>query len=104
MDLEEFITTSLISIKKGIRDANQKISKEDGKTLSVDDDIQYQINHDSKGIKFDIAVIISNEKETKGNGKIKIAVVDIGGGKALSSKEEHISRISFEVEAFKSVH
>jgi len=104
MELEEFITTTLLSIKKGIRGANLKISADDKKTLGVDGTIQYQINHDSKGIKFDIAVTASNEKETEGGGKIRIAVIDVGGGKTLSSKEEHVSRISFEVEAFKSVH
>lgn len=104
MELEEFITTTLLSIKKGIRGANLKISEEDGKTLGIDDTIQYQINHDSKGVKFDVAVTVSNESETEGGGKIRVAVVDIGGGKTITSKEEHISRISFEIEAFKSVH
>jgi len=104
MELEEFITTTLLSIKKGIRNANLKISEDDGKTLGVDDTIHYEIDRNNKGIKFDIAVTISNEKETEGGGKIRVAVVDIGGGKTLTTSEEHISRISFEVGAFNSVH
>ncbi len=103
MELEEFITTTLLSIKKGIQEANICISKQKGKTLGIDDDIQYEIHRESKGIKFDIAVTVSNEKEAEGGGKIKVAVLDIGGGKTTTSKEEHISRISFEVSAFKSV-
>lgn len=104
MELDEFITTSLLSIKKGIRNANLNISEGEGKTLGIDDTIQYHIDHTSKGVKFDVAVTVSNEKETEGGGKIRVAVIDIGGGKTLTSKEEHISRISFEVGAFKSVH
>jgi hypothetical protein len=71
MDLDQFITTTLLSIKKGIR--------------------------------FDVAVTVSTEKESIGGGKIKIAVVDIGGDKTSASREEYISRISFEIDPFKRV-
>ena len=104
MELEEFITTTLLSIKEGIHNANIKIAENDGKKLGVDETIQYEIDRDNKGIKFDVAVTVSGEKATEGGGKIRVAVLDIGGGKTSSSKEEHVSRISFEVSAFKSVH
>jgi|SRR3989344_4698782 len=104
MELEDFITTTLLSIKKGIRNANIKISEIDGKTLGVDETIQYEIDRDSKGIKFDVAVTVNSEKGTKGGGGIRVAVVDIGTERKSTSKEEHISRISFEVDVFKSVH
>ncbi len=104
MELEDFITTTLLSIKKGIRNANIKIAENDGKKLGVDETIQYEIDAESKGIKFDVAVTVSGAKATEGGGKIRVAVVDIGGGKSSSSKEEHASRISFEVSAFRSVH
>ncbi len=104
MELEDFITMTLLSIKKGIRNANVKIAENDGKKLGVDETIQYEIDRDNKGIKFDIAVTVSGEKATEGGGKIRVAVVDVGGGKTSSSKEERVSRISFEVSAFKSVH
>lgn len=104
MELEEFITTTLLGIKNGIRSANIKIAENDGKKLGIDDTIQYQIDRDDKkGIKFDIAVTVSGEKATEGGGKIRVAVVNVGGGVTSSSKEEHISRISFEVGAFKRV-
>ena len=97
MELEEFITTTLFSIKKGIKDANIKIAKDDGTSS------QYEINRDSKGIEFDVAVTVSSEKGSEGGGKIKIAVVDVGGTTNSFLKEEYVSRISFEVKPFNSV-
>jgi len=98
MELEEFITTTLFSIKKGISDANIKIAEVSGERC------QYEISPGGKGIKFDVAVTVSNEKESEGGGKVKIAVVDIGGGINSLSKEEHVSRIIFEVKPFNSVN
>lgn len=104
MELDNFITTTLLSIKKGIRDANIKICENDGKKLGIDDTIQYEIDRGSKGIKFDIAVTVNKEDASEGGGKIRVAVIDIGGNTNISTKEEKVSRISFEVNPFKSVH
>lgn len=104
MELEEFITTTLLSIKKGINVANIKIAEDNGKELGVDETIQYEIDSESKGIKFDIAVTVSSETTGNGGGGIKVAVVNIGASVTSASAQEHISRISFEVDAFKSVH
>ena len=107
MELEEFIKTTLLNIKKGIREANSKIAKENGLELGKDQNAQqYQINGHgmSKGIKFDIALIVTKEKGADGGGKIRVAVLDIGGKKTSASKEEHVSRISFDVDAFQDIN
>ena len=104
MELDDFITTTLLSIKKGIRNANTKIAEDDGKKLGIDATIQYEIDRGNKGIKFDVAVTASGEKAVEGGGKIQVAVMNIGGSGSSSSKEEHVSRISFEINPFKSVH
>ncbi|MBX4197848.1 hypothetical protein KW782_00770 [Candidatus Parcubacteria bacterium] len=104
MELEDFITTTLLEIQRGIRNANIKIAKEAGKKLGVDETIQYQIDRGNKGIKFDVAVTVSNEKGGEGGGKIKVAVIDVGGSKTTASKEEYVSHITFEVNPFRSVH
>jgi hypothetical protein len=103
MDLDQFITTTLFSIKKGINNANVQIAKDAGKTLGVDATIQYEIDRQNKGIRFDVAVTVSAEKGAKGGGKIRVAVIDVGGNKTSSTKEEYVSRISFEVSPFSSV-
>jgi hypothetical protein len=104
MELEKFITVTLLNIKKGIQNANIKIAEDISKTLGDDETIQYQIDREGKGIKFDIAITVSNERNLKGGGEIRVAVLNLGGGKSSDSKEEHVSRISFEVDAFRSVH
>ena len=110
MELSEFITETLLDIKKGIHEANVKIAEMNGKVLGMDATIQYEIEathnrEKNKGIHFDVAVVVSNESGTKGGGKITIPVLNIGGGAEGSTaiKEERVSRISFEVSAFSSV-
>lgn len=110
MELSEFITETLLDIRNGIHTANIKIAEADGKTLGKDATIQYQIEsthsrEKNKGIHFDVAVVVSNEQGAKGGGKITIPVLNIGGGAEgnIASKEERVSRISFEVSAFNFV-
>ena len=102
MELEEFITTTLMNIKRGIRKANEQVAKDEGKTLGLDASIVFQLSEKEKngGIKFDVAVTVSNEKKKEGGGKIRVAVVDVGGGKESSAKEERMSRISFSIDPF----
>ena len=104
MELEDFITKTLLSIKKGINNTNIQLAKLDGKVLGVDESIQYEISKNKKGIHFDIAITVSNKDGLEGQGKINVAIIDINGTKSSSSLEEKASRISFEVEPFRSVH
>jgi hypothetical protein len=106
MELEEFITTTLLSIKRGIRAANVASAEDEGKILGEDATIQYQIDKKEKngGINFDVAVTVSNGSKKQGGGKIRVAVLDVGGEKSSSSQEEHVSRISFSIDPFRSVH
>lgn len=108
MELEEFIEKTLISIKKGINNANFKIAEDDGKVLGKDAVVQYIMTPNnrekrSQMIRFDIAVTVGSEKASEGGGKIKIAVADLGGTKGSISKEESISRIIFEVSPYRDI-
>ncbi len=84
MDLEEFITTTLVSIRKGIAGANK-------------DTKAYKITPEDKVVNFDIAVEVSKEGKTEGGGGLKIHIVEAKLGKGHTNKESNVSRINFTV-------
>jgi len=84
MDLEDFISTTLISIRKGIAGANKE-------------EKMYKIIPENKVVNFDIAVEVSKEGKAGGGGGIKIHVVEANLGKEQTNKESNVSRINFTV-------
>ena len=108
MELDKFIEETLINIQRGIKNANIKIAKDEGKQERTNGEMQYMLNGPQQGRKdgivFDVAVTVTSEKSTDGGGKINVAsVVSLGGGKSVSGSEEHVSRIKFEIDPFNSV-
>ncbi|NQV93093.1 hypothetical protein HQ403_01185 [Candidatus Kaiserbacteria bacterium] len=99
MDLEKFISETLISIKKGLRSANEELV-EDGKTLGKDAIATFLIGTDvSEKISFDIAVTVSEEKGKKGGGEIKVMSVGVGGSLDKTEMQQSISRIKFNIQS-----
>jgi len=101
MDLEKFIKETLISIKRGLRSANEELV-EKGKTLGKDTTAAFLIGPDgSEKISFDVAVTVSEKNEKKGGGEIKVMSVGIGGGRGKVETQESVSRIKFSVHSSK---
>lgn len=84
MDLEDFIATTLVSIRKGIATANKESKL-------------YKITPEDKVVNFDIAVEVSKEAKTGGGGGVRIHVVEAKVGKDNTRKESNVSRINFTV-------
>jgi hypothetical protein len=101
MELDQFIETTLVSIKKGIGSANVKIAEMEGKTLGQDIAAQFimERNQDKREscVSFDVAVTATQENAKNGGGGIKIAVVNLGGNISSADTHEHVSRIKFSV-------
>ena len=99
MELRDFIENTLISIKEGVRGANQGLAK----SLGENPDSLYFTMHASKthSINFDVAVTVSNEegKSKSGGGKLNISVVSIGAeaGSEKKQMQTNISRIKFDI-------
>ena len=108
MELEEFIKTTLVNIKNGIRQANLEFAKQEGKTLGTDYSsvfVMESLNRD-KGqgyITFDIAVTVSQESKKTGGGGLKIAIASLGGEVGDIKSQEHISRIKFHILPYQNV-
>lgn len=83
MELDEFITNTLISVNKGVGEANKQSEN------------RYVIWPNEQVVNFDVAVeVSSNEGSTKGGG-IKIHVVELGMNKAAQTSSSNFSRINF---------
>lgn len=85
MDLSEFITKTLVSIKEGVSNANKQTSN------------SFQIQPHAKVVNFDIAVEIAKENENKKGGGLSIKVVEGNLENSSKSKQSNISRINFTV-------
>ncbi len=85
MQLDEFITTTLTNIAKGIEAAN-KASKH-----------VFWITTDSKSassfVEFDVAVTSTDEK--KGKAGINVWAIGLRGSKA--KKNQHVNRLKFKI-------
>ena len=109
MKLEEFISNSLKSILKGIKDS-QSDCKEDGALINPyigkwDEnklDTQYIKNKEGarrvSRVNFDIAVSVSNSSETGGNAGINVYALNLSGKLTDKKNNETVSRIQFGVD------
>ncbi len=99
MDLEKFISETLVSIKKGLRSANEDLV-EDGKILGQDAQATFIIGPDGcEKISFDIAVTASEETEKSGGGGIKVMSIGVGGKLDKTETQQSVSRIKFNVQS-----
>jgi hypothetical protein len=97
MELNEFITNTLLSIRKGLENANKEdISS--GKTIKyMIEPTAWAKERNVNVIKFDVAVVISEGKNKEGSAKINVFSVKAGGGISSSAINETTSRIQFNV-------
>lgn len=101
MDLEKFISETLVSIKRGLRSANEALV-ENGEVLGRDATAAFLIGADgSEKIYFDIAVTVSKNTKKEGAGKIKVISLGVGGNFNKTEAQEYVSRIKFSVHSSK---
>ena len=85
MDLTDFISITLKSIKEGVTQANGDSTK------------FFKIVPEGKVVNFDIAVEIVKEDQSGKGGELKIHVAEGKIDQSSKSKESNISRINFTV-------
>ena len=106
MNLDAFISESLLEVLKGIKDA-QEITNKRGAGVGVinpkwgNETDHY--NYESE-VAFDIAISATEQKSGGGKAGIKVVAIELGGGGNVSIENSHVSRISFKLRvAFPSV-
>lgn len=87
MELDEFITKTLIDVVRGVRGANSNLD-------NSSDKFQLRAGED---VSFDVAVTISEKSDTSRGGSIKIYAVNLGGEKGASNINESVTRIKFKI-------
>lgn len=93
MELEQFITKTLIDIVNGVKNANKDFEDREKFDLMAKEEIA-----------FDIAIAVTKENSKSGAGGIKVLSFELGGGKDNSILNENISRVKFKVRPYDSIH
>jgi len=99
MELEEFITTSILQIHSGLKTVNKELTKgysqDEKKNLFLL--MRGSDKNKGEGIHFDLAITTKTETTNKKDAKARIWVVEGGLGQENNVVKENISRISFTV-------
>jgi hypothetical protein len=85
MELKDFISNTLISIKNGLADANSQTNN------------SFVIRQAQEVITFDVAIEVGKENTTEKGGGLRIHVVEGKLSGTSKTKESSISRILFAV-------
>lgn len=105
MELDEFITTALVKVLSGIREAQNEESvgafvvagNDGGHEYPKNSRVSSSARLKSTIIDFDVAITVESSDKTGGGGGLKIAGIgaDIKGESA--SKDTRVSRVQFGV-------
>ena len=95
MELEEFISRTLVSIYKGVRSANKEIDQ-NGSYFHIEAASNHKDRSDGY-IKFDVAVTATTATGTTAGGGIRVWSIGIGGEKETNASDQVVSRIKFGI-------
>jgi hypothetical protein len=102
VELREFISTVLVSLVRGVEDAQSQLkdSKATVNPLGIKAQIALEQNEETPGftnVEFEVAVEIQSKTEQSGKIGVQVAVFNMGAdGKKLSS-ESNTSKLRFSV-------
>jgi hypothetical protein len=97
VNLEEFVTLTLVQIKQGIVGANTGLA-------SAGQPATYQLplpTSKDAAIEFDVAVTVSVSGKAEAGGKAGIKIVEGAVGGKLEGAHEQVSRVRFSVIALR---
>ncbi len=93
MELHEFITRTLVDIKKGVENANKELA---GKMPYYNMGFT-KVDPKKNTIDFEVAVNASEKKEHGVGAKLILQVVSLGAKGKEAIVHEHINKIKFSV-------
>ncbi len=99
MELEQFISKALLQILQGIKSAQDELRDNDNYKGVINPkwgSEQDYSNYVSE-VGFDIAITASEQSSDGGKGGIKLAVVEVSGGRENSSERSSVNRVSFRL-------
>jgi hypothetical protein len=104
MDLQTFVSQTLIAIIDGVKDAQQRFPPESGSAAINHVDrspTEANLPYDATPVSFDVAVTSESETATgrdkKGGLNIKVVEASISGSNKTNERNAAISRVAFSV-------
>jgi hypothetical protein len=103
MELQEFITQTLIQIVEGVEAARAKKKERIAPGLDITRGEKQGVfftmdNNVAHLVELDVAITAKDKTETGGKAAIQvISALSIGGGKAKEMENSSVSRVKFEV-------
>ncbi len=99
MELNEFVTETLVEIQRGVQQAIQRCAelKINGVINPVWGTSQDVGGSHIKEVQFDIAVTVSDKTAGKVGSGIKVMGINLGGDLSESAESAHVSRIQFSI-------
>jgi hypothetical protein len=100
MDLEEFVTQSLVQLVQGVKQANVKLA---GKEKTTADEKAFLLTYSGGDhpmgphVEFDVAVSIKTDRKATAGASGKLYVVGIEASGSNSTTKENVSRVRFAV-------
>jgi hypothetical protein len=96
MNLETFISNSLVSIQRGVESANKELQG-GNKTPPFLIGFSGLSAEEEKSIEFDVAVTINQEVSGGAGGEINVVGIKLGGKLDTQGGHESISRVRFKI-------
>jgi len=105
MELEEFISKTLISIASGVHKANEGVKELNlgGNPVFV---VEPASNHNKRSdgyIEFDVAVTATTEGASTISGGIRVWSIGVDGQKEVKEADQIVSRIKFGIAPYTTI-
>lgn len=97
MELEEFISKTLVGIYNGVKNANKDIDNSGQSSYFNIESSSWHKDRSDGYIKFDVAVTANNSDSIKKGAGIRVWSVGIGGENEKNTSEQIVSRIKFGI-------
>jgi hypothetical protein len=92
MELKDFIKHALLDVVNGVEEANQEKNR-----FRLTSQKHYGTGENGQKVEFDVSVMVNESSENDLKGGIKVALVNLGGGRKELESNQNVHKIKFEV-------
>ncbi len=96
MDLQEFVSQTLVQIIQGVKDAQQEARKHGGK-VNPDQSHSPFPGKDIQNVEFDVALTVTEGTGTKGGMGLVVGPLALGTQGESKAQNSSVSRVRFSV-------
>lgn len=96
MDLETFVTETIVQVIGGVEKAISKVG-DISKTGMVNPSYSTHKHGEVQPVEFDVAVTVAQKTAGEGGGGVKVAVLQVGGKLESATENVAVNRVRFTV-------